>query len=263
MDLVFKLISMQHSKISAETQYFEYCEYSEYREKEFSSEEFGIMCYNREKKLKELKSSLIEEIKNNLLVGGNNENYLERILIEANKIHAGNNQLMGMCFRNEIRAFPLDNGRLSNLDNDHYGNYYLSNLSTLIQIINTVNSYLKLEQNEMPRGGIGTTPQIELESIKPKILILRELGIIDYLKEKFNYNNTKIAECIGVIIKEKTTSIRGIISNINGHTNNNTNPENIPALENAITVLNELGCTNEVVSLQNKLAKLIEDKEKK
>ena len=61
---------------------------------------------------------------------------------------------------------------------------------------------------------------------------------------------------MGVIINEKPTSIRGILSNIHGTITNNTNPENIQSLENVIIVLNKLGCTNEVVNLQNKLAAL-------
>ena len=79
---------------------------------------------------------------------------------------------------------------------------------------------------------------IDLESIKPKILVLRELGIIELLNNKFNSNNSHVAECIGVLINVKPSSIRGILSNLTGQKNNNTNPENIRSLENAIIVLN-------------------------
>lgn len=99
---------------------------------------------------------------------------------------------------------------------------------------------------------------MELTNIKPKILVLRELGIIDLLNEKFNRNNSKIADCIGTILNEKPSSIRVILSNINGIKDNNTNPENIAALENAILVLHKLGCANEVLKLQ----KTLEEKQK-
>lgn len=113
------------------------------------------------------------------------------------------------------------------------------------------------ESNNLNLAISDQNKSIELESIKPKILVLRELGIIELLNNKFNSNNSDVAECIGVLINVKPSSIRGILSNLNGQKNNNTNPENIRSLENAIIVLNNLGCSTEVLNLQNKLSKLI------
>lgn len=114
-----------------------------------------------------------------------------------------------------------------------------------------------IELSKIESKPVDNISQINLINIKSKILVLRELGIINLLNQKFNSNNTNIAKCIGSIINEKHSSIRGILSNINGNLKSNTNPENTASLENAIIVLNDLGCSDEVVILQNKLAKLI------
>lgn len=159
---------------------------------------------------------------------------------------------------------------LSNISDHYIGNFYINDEDEGSKIYNGTQFLFRSEFFNALYSSIlkddseiNSIPQIEFDSIKSKILVLRELGVIELIKEKFDSNNTKVAECLGVIINEKPSSIRGILSNIRGTRSNNTNPENIPALENAIKVLNNLGCHNEVMNLQNKLGELISDKENK
>lgn len=83
-------------------------------------------------------------------------------------------------------------------------------------------------------------------SLKEKIIVLKELGIIEYLQEEFTICQTstnKLSEVISLIIGEKSSTIQSYINPmINSGTSQKNNPYiNYNSVEKSLNRLNNLG----------------------
>lgn len=157
-------------------------------------------------------------------------------------------------------AFPeLSNADIGYIEKSSYSKTYSGRIffSDIRFLINKIFEVSKEKNTDI--NLLNEIDKIELNNLKPKMLVLRELGVIKLLNDKFE-NNVRTAECLAKILNVKQSTVRPIISNIAGRVDNTSNPENIKSIESAIIFFNSIGCTAETIKLQDRLKKLNDKK---